>query len=282
MAEHLQLYSTTGEDWKANDDVSQEKLEAKKAQSRDAAELIDQFSAREASVAEAVPASPPLATQLDSKFDEESSSPLNRKVPANVNVAAASADAPSAASSIASATGVAAATAAVKKRKQPPTAQPSRGRGRGRGGGGRGGRPRLYPTLADLSNDPGAVVGRRIARYFDDPGTPGQVNLFFGSVYDFRMPDGDGIEDMVSEGLVLWDVRYDDGDEESLDAAELVEVLKLYQKNSSKDDAAPDAAAHAAGLGADTASVDENDDDENADAADAEAAAAAPLPDAAA
>jgi hypothetical protein len=276
FSEHLQLYSATGEGWKERSAVKQELFETKKRQSREAAELLDEFSAWEASVAEAVPASPPLATQLDAQFGEESSSSPNRKVPANVHVAAAdSNDAPSSASSIASApagrTPTSAAATTRKRRQAPAAAQSlsSRGRGRGRG------RPRLYPTISDLKNDPGAVVGRRIARYFDDPGTPGQVNLFFGSVVDFRMPEGDGIEDVVvsASGLILWDVRYDDGDEESLDAAELVEVLKLYQKNSSKDDdAAPDADAASATSERDD---DDDDDDENAGTADAEAAAAA-------
>jgi hypothetical protein len=272
FSEHLQLYSTTGEDWKERSAVKQELFETKKRQSREAAEFLDEFSAREASVAEAVPASPPLATQLDAQFGEESPSSPNRKVPANVNVAAAASnDAPSSASSIASAPAGRTPTpaAATRKRRQASAAaQPLSSRGRGRG------RPRLYPPISDLKNDPGAVVGRRIARYFDDPGAPGKVNLFFGSVVDFRMPEGDGIEDVVvsASGLILWDVRYDDGDEESLDAAELVEVLKLYQKNSSTDDSAPDADAASATSERDD---DDDDDDENAGTADAEAAAAA-------
>lgn len=235
----MQLYSETGEAWKERDESKHERLEAKKTQSREAAEFLDEFIDRAGPVAEAVPASPPPTVQLDAKFGEESedvSHPADvagapgedassLKIPANVNVA--SNDVPSAASSIASATG--AAAAAGRKRKQAPA---PRGRGR----------PRLYPSIADLSQDPGGVVGRRIARYFDNPDAPGNAVLFFGSVSGFRVtgPDTDDIEDIegsASGGMLLWDVVYEDGDEESLEAAQLISVLKLYQKNA-KDDPA--------------------------------------------
>jgi hypothetical protein len=260
----LQQYSAIGEGWKERDAVKQEQLELKKTQSREASERINQFVVRESSVAETEPASLPHATQLEAKFGEEEppvgpgpapeDDVLNLKIPANVNVA--SNDVPSAASSLASVTGAAAASGAGRKRKQAPSRSP---RGRGR--------PRLYPTFADLNNDPGRVVGRRIARYFDNPEAPGHTDLFSGTVHAFRMPEGGG--------MILWDAVYDDGDEESLDAAELIEALKLYQK-SSKIDSNPDAAAvPSPGAGAANAASQRADDEKEEDAAVAAAVAIA-------
>ena len=75
-------------------------------------------------------------------------------------------------------------------------------------------------SVAALQKNPKSYFGHRLAKYFGD-------ELYFGTVDGFEPAGGD--ED------ALWHVTYDDGDQEDLDAEEMVEHLTLWSKNKSQD-----------------------------------------------
>ena len=92
----------------------------------------------------------------------------------------------------------------------------------------------------------------------------------FGTVVSAKV-----MVDLITAKSRRFRLRYDDGDEESLDAAELIEALKLYQK-SSKIDSNPDAAAvPSPGAGAANAASQRADDDDEKEEDAAVAAAVA-------
>lgn len=69
---------------------------------------------------------------------------------------------------------------------------------------------------ADLSIDPSRVINRRVAKYFE-----GQI--FFGTVSSYDPREG------------LWQIDYDDGDEEEFDKNELKVHLRLRESNKDVD-----------------------------------------------
>ena len=68
----------------------------------------------------------------------------------------------------------------------------------------------------DLSIDPSRVINRRVAKYFE-----GQI--FFGTVSSYDPREG------------LWQIDYDDGDEEEFDKNELKVHLRLRESNKDVD-----------------------------------------------
>lgn len=70
--------------------------------------------------------------------------------------------------------------------------------------------------------DPQSYVGRRVAKYFD-------VVLYYGSVREYTPPD------LNDESVDLWNILYDDGDNEDLERKELDECFDLYRRNETGD-----------------------------------------------
>jgi hypothetical protein len=64
--------------------------------------------------------------------------------------------------------------------------------------------------------------GDRIAKIFHP-----ETTVYFGTIKEYWFND--------EEGTDYWDVTYDDGDMETIEEPELVEVLTLYKKHKAKD-----------------------------------------------
>jgi hypothetical protein len=110
-----------------------------------------------------------------------------------------------------------------KKQQSGSSSVSSRGRGRPR-----------YAKAEDLS-DPEFAVGRGVAKYFADPDT-GVNRLYYGQITTYRTLTESEREESDIKGSVIWDVEYDDGDAEGMDARDLLEALRLYQKHSKGDE----------------------------------------------
>jgi hypothetical protein len=65
-------------------------------------------------------------------------------------------------------------------------------------------------------------IDRRVAKHFGK-------DLYFGSIDEFYNPDG----------VDLWHVTYDDGDQEDFELDELIPAFEEYRKNKNKDPEAP-------------------------------------------
>jgi hypothetical protein len=86
-----------------------------------------------------------------------------------------------------------------------------------------------------LEKDSRLMVGRGVAKYFDEPETSSR-KLFYGTIVNYKVLSGIGTERRNGfKGNVLWDITYDDGDEEEMDAREIDYAMKLYQENIAKD-----------------------------------------------
>lgn len=77
--------------------------------------------------------------------------------------------------------------------------------------------------IPNPKKDPRAILGKRVAKYFDR-------NLFFGTVKNI-------VDDVVDEDAneVWWHILYDDDDEEDMDAQQVRTGLKLYIEHCEKD-----------------------------------------------
>jgi hypothetical protein len=94
----------------------------------------------------------------------------------------------------------------------------------------------IIPTAAELRRNPNLAVGRGIARHFVDPSDASKVKLYHGTIVASSrrtsMTDDKKAKLTRATGTrerIFWDVTYDDGDAESLDADQVVGVLKLYR-----------------------------------------------------
>ena len=86
-------------------------------------------------------------------------------------------------------------------------------------------RPRPNPKMEMA--DPKKFVGKRIAKFFDDPTEedPDNQIIYFGTIDRF-----------TTAGKTLWHVTYDDNDEEEFDFNEIRSVILLYAKNQEDDE----------------------------------------------
>jgi hypothetical protein len=241
----LKRYSSTGEDWanECSDDFAH-LLEKKKEQSRTAAGLLLQFSTKLRG--EVPPARKVDAAFRDNNVEQESLDAIRPSGGTPTAVVAAPDGAASAPDGAASAGVGAASTASaavsetietveavVAAAADAATALPAAGSIRKRG------RPPLFPSIpkaSELEIDPAFVVGRRIAKYFKDPSSlTGEVKLYYGTISKYARLDQSGKKQFKTKKDVIWDVKYDDDDEESLEAKKVIESLQLYQLNSAGD-----------------------------------------------
>lgn len=260
LAGHLLRYSSAGEEWAREcPDEKAHLLDDKVRQANQAAQLLARLSPKLCQDENAVTlggGDPRLIENSSSHTDDGDQTPVAASLKDHPEEGAGGLPdavvfevpgAPSAASSLVSvedgAAAGAAANAAVlaaaaassvctpassiisspsgqkRKKQQSGSSSPNSSRGRGR--------PR-YTREADLEN-PAVVVGRGVAKYFSDPET-NLPRLYYGQVKAYKVLNEREREEARIVGHVIWDIAYDDGDEEGMDLEDILEALKLYQK----------------------------------------------------
>ena len=75
-----------------------------------------------------------------------------------------------------------------------------------------------------IQANPKTYIGCRVAKYFDD-------ELYFGKI---RKYTAQNLAD-DPESVDLWQVRYDDNDEEEYDIEDMIEYLTLYETHRGQD-----------------------------------------------